>query len=176
MKLVFLDRDGVINKDRVNYVLNWDEWVWLPGVKSALARLKRAGWTMVVVSNQSCIGKGIIEPEKIEAINDRMLRELAQAGAGPDGVYICPHAPDAGCDCRKPLPGLIHRAAQEMDLDLTGAWLVGDAERDIIAAQAAGLKTILVRTGKGREVEAAGKVAPDLIADDLGAAVEHLLS
>ena len=176
MKLVFLDRDGVINQDRVNYVLKWEEWVWLPGVRTALARLKRAGWTMVVVSNQSCIGKGIIGPERIEAINQRMLRELARAGAEPDGVYICPHAPDEDCDCRKPRPGLIRRAAREMGLELEEAWLIGDAERDIEAAQAAGLRTILVRTGKGREVEAGGRVRPDLILDDLAAAVEHLLS
>ncbi len=175
MKLVFLDRDGVINRDRVNYVLNWSEWVWLDGVKEAMADLKRAGWTMIVISNQSCIGKGIIGADKIEAVNDRMLKELAEAGAEPDGVYICPHAPDAGCDCRKPLPGLINRAAQEMDLDISEAWLVGDAERDIQAAQAVGIKTILVRTGKGKEVEGDGKVRPDLILDDLSAAAAYLL-
>ncbi len=140
---------------------------------------------MVIVSNQSCIGKGIIDREGIEEINDRMTLELSEAGAEPDGVYICPHAPDEGCDCRKPLPGLIHRAAEEMGLDLApdpaldgkgGPWLIGDAERDILAARAAGLKTILVRTGKGREVERAGEVKPDLILDDLSAAAEYLLS
>ncbi len=176
MKLLFIDRDGVINRDRVNYVLKWEEWVWLDRVREGLAALKQAGWTLVVISNQSCIGKGIIEPRKIDEINARMARELAEAGAEPDGVYICPHAPDAGCDCRKPLPGLIHRAVAEMNLDPAGAWLIGDAERDILAGQAAGLKTILVRTGKGRETEEAGQVKPDFVLDDLAAAADFLLS
>ncbi len=176
MKLLFLDRDGVINKDRINYVLKWEEWVWLPKVKEALARLKAAGWTLIIITNQSCIGRGIVEAKAIEEINARMVRELAEAGAEPDGIYTCPHAPDDCCLCRKPEPGLIHQAAEEMGLDLKEAWLVGDSARDIQAGQAAGLRTILVRTGKGGWVEMENIVKPDRVLDNLSKVADFLLS
>ena len=176
LKVLFLDRDGVINKDRINFVLKWEEWAWLPKVKEALARLKAGGWTLVVISNQSCIGRGIVEAEVIEEVNARMAAELAEAGAELDGIYVCPHAPDDCCLCRKPEPGLIHQAVEEMGLDLEGAWLIGDSERDIQAAQAAGVKTILVRTGKGGWVEMEKLAKPDRVFDNLSKAADFLLS
>lgn len=177
MKTAFIDRDGVLNRDRVNYVLKWDEWVWLEGSIQAMARLKGAGWRVVVFTNQSCIGKGIVPASAIEAVNARMVADLTEAGGEPDGIYVCPHAPGDNCDCRKPLPGLLERAAREMDIDLTGAVVVGDAARDLEAGRAAGAGRIwLVRTGKGALTETERPDLADAVFDNLAAAVDHLLA
>lgn len=177
MKTVFLDRDGVINADRVNYVLNWDEFKWLPGVKSAVARLTAAGFRIVIFTNQSCIGRELITADGIDAINARMIDELTAAGGSIEGVYVCPHAPEKGdCDCRKPKPGLLLQAAEEMGLDLARSVVIGDSARDLQAGRAAGVGlNILVRTGKGAEHEKKTDARPDLVVDDLAAAVDYLL-
>jgi D-glycero-D-manno-heptose 1,7-bisphosphate phosphatase len=170
-----LDRDGVINQDRADWVRSWEEFVFLDGTARALARLSKAGASLVVVSNQSLIGRGLASAQAVEEVNRLMAQALREAGAGLAGVFICPHAPGDGCDCRKPKPGLIFQAARTLNLDLNGSWLIGDAERDIQAGQAAGLKTILVRTGKGAETESRALVRPETVVDDLGGAADYLL-
>jgi len=146
---IFLDRDGVINQNRADYVTTWEEVSFLPGVFPALARLSRTPFCIVLVSNQSPIGRGILTSAEVEAINRRMVAEIERQGGRIDAVYYCPHRPDEGCDCRKPRPGMLLRAAGELDLDLSASYLVGDAVSAVEAALAAGCSPILVLTGRG---------------------------
>ena len=148
---VFLDRDGVINQNRSDYVKTWEEVSFLPDVFPALARLSSTPFCIVLVSNQSPIGRGILSCAEVEAINRRMVAEIERQGGRIDAVYYCPHRPDEGCDCRKPRPGMLLRAACELDLDLSGSYLVGDAVSDVEAALAAGCSPILVLTGRGTD-------------------------
>ncbi len=176
MRAVFLDRDGVINRDRPEGVKAWDEFDFIPGAVAGLRRLHEAGFSLVVVSNQSLVGRGVAPAEAVRRINERMNAALKKAGAGLCGVYVCPHAPEENCSCRKPKPGLIIKAAQELGLDLNGAWVIGDDVRDIQAGQALGLRTILVRTGKGAQVEGHPAISPEAVVDDLAAAADYVLS
>lgn len=146
---VFLDRDGVINRDRSDYVKAWSEFEFLPGVLEALHRLARLPYVVVVLSNQSAIGQGLVSQAVIDDIHARMQAAIQRAGGRVDAVYYCPHHPNANCDCRKPRPGLLLRAAHELDLDLSASWLIGDDLRDLQAAVVAGVQPILVRTGHG---------------------------
>jgi len=148
---VFLDRDGVINENRTDYVKAWDEVCFLPGVFSALARLATSSFRIVLITNQSPIGRGILTAAQVEAINRRLVEEIGARDGRIDAVYYCPHHPDEGCACRKPQPGLLHQAAQDLGLDLAHSYLIGDAMSDIEAALAAGCTPILVLTGRGRE-------------------------
>src|SRR5262249_19711489 len=145
---VFLDRDGVINYNREDYVKTPEEFVFLPGSAAGAARLTRAGRELFIISNQAGVGKGIITQAALSAITRKMLDGLAEAGARVNGVYYSPHPPDAGCDCRKPAPGLLRRAAQEHGLDLSRTIFVGDDRRDLAAGAAAGARTVLVLSGK----------------------------
>ncbi|MFC2030405.1 D-glycero-beta-D-manno-heptose 1,7-bisphosphate 7-phosphatase [Chloroflexota bacterium] len=147
---VFLDRDGVINENRGDYVRCWDEVRFLPGVFGALARLARAPFRIVLVTNQSPIGRGILTEQQVKGINRRLVAEIEAHGGRVDGVYYCPHDPDDGCECRKPNPGLLLQAARELRLDLTRSYLIGDAASDVEAALAAGCSPIFVLTGRGR--------------------------
>lgn len=148
---VFLDRDGVINENRDDYVKGWDEVRFIPGVFDTLARLSLTPFRVVLITNQSPIGRGILAAEQVEAINRRLVAEIEAYGGRVDGVYYCPHHPDDRCACRKPQPGLLHRAAKDLGLDLAHSYLIGDAVSDLAAARAAGCKPILVLTGRGRE-------------------------
>ncbi len=167
--LVLLDRDGVLNEDRPDYVQSADQWAWVPGAQEALARLRAAGVRVGVITNQGCVGKGLVSPDTLEAIHDRMRREAAAAGGRIDAVFVCPHTGGDACGCRKPAPGLLCRAADHFGAELAGVPFVGDAGRDLEAAAAAGARPVLVRTGKGAATEAAGlppglAVYPDLSA------------
>lgn len=149
--VVFLDRDGVLCEDRADYVKSRAEWRWVPGALEGAAALARAGRRLVVITNQACVGKGLVAPATLEDIHARMKADLAAAGAPLAGLYVCPHAPEAGCDCRKPKPGLILQAARELEVDLAASVFVGDALRDREAALAAGVGGfLLVLTGQGR--------------------------
>jgi histidinol-phosphate phosphatase family protein len=175
---VFLDRDGVINVNRPDYVKSWAEVQFLPGVFRALARLAQTPFAIIVVSNQSPIGRGLLAPEVAEEINRRIRAMVVAHGGRIDAVYICPHRPDEGCACRKPQPGLILRAAEEHDLDLSASYLVGDAQSDVEAALAAGVHPILVLTGRGRAH--LPRLSPGLraactVVEDLPAAVDWIL-
>ena len=142
---VFLDRDGVINVDS-GYVGDWNNFVFLPGVIEAMRRLCEAGYALVIVTNQSGIGRGFYTEEDFHVLTERMCNELSRCGVSIAGVYFCPHLPEATlphyrkiCECRKPRPGLIHRAAEELDIDLARSALVGDKDSDMEAALASGI-------------------------------------
>ena len=148
-RAVFLDRDGVINRGPADggYILRWEDFHFLPGVAEAIALLRGAGWTIVVASNQRCVGKGLLPIEELEAIHQKMNEELARAGAKLDGIYYCPHGKETACDCGKPAPGMLLKAAREHDIDLNQSWMVGDSERDIEAGKRAGCRTVRITGG-----------------------------
>tara|TARA_B100001971_G_C18230928_1_gene563852 strand:+ start:679 stop:1227 length:549 start_codon:yes stop_codon:yes gene_type:complete len=154
---VFLDRDGVINRDRPDYVKSWAEFEFLPGILNTLRCLSEFPYAIVIVSNQSAIGRGLVSEDTVEKIHLNMIQALRNYGGRLDAIYYCPHAPEDGCDCRKPYPGLLSRAADDLNLDLPKSWFIGDSLRDLEAAIAVGVHPVLVRTGHGNVV------LPDLI-------------
>ncbi len=151
MTTIFLDRDGVINENRSDYVKSWDEFRFLPGAREAIARLTRAGHRIVVCSNQAGIARGLIAQETVEEIHRRMIAGIVEMGGLIEKIYYCPHARDANCSCRKPRPGQLLRARDELGIDLNDAIFIGDSITDIRAGQAAGVYSMLVLTGLGLE-------------------------
>jgi D-glycero-D-manno-heptose 1,7-bisphosphate phosphatase len=149
MKAVLLDRDGVINRNRLDYVTRPEEFRFLPGAIEALASLAASPFRVVVVTNQSAVGRGRMNAEMLAGIHDRMLERVHAAGGRIDGIYACPHRPEDRCPCRKPAPGLLQQAAQDLSLDLEASFLIGDAVSDVYAAGAVGCQPILVLTGHG---------------------------
>jgi D-glycero-D-manno-heptose 1,7-bisphosphate phosphatase len=143
-RAVFLDRDGTLNADRADYVKRLEELSWLPGVFEPLRRLNEAGFELIVVTNQAAVAKRLTHEEEIERIHRVMASQLAQNGIQVAGFYYCPHDDRDDCECRKPRPGLLLRAAEELDIDLSRSWIVGDRERDLAAGWAAGCRAILV--------------------------------
>jgi histidinol-phosphate phosphatase family protein len=176
---VFLDRDGVINRNRHDYVKSVEEFEFLHGVPEAVCRLSRGGYAVVIVTNQSAVGRGLLGFSEVRAIHDLMLEGLSAAGGAVEEVRFCPHTPDDGCHCRKPRPGMLLDAALEYDLDLRRSFLVGDAASDIEAASEAGCRAVLVETGRGREqrleLERRGRTGFH-VARDLTAAADWILS
>lgn len=156
MKLAILDRDGVINQDSDAFIKNPDEWIPIPGSLEAIARLSRAGWHIVIASNQSGIARGLFSMTTLNAIHAKMRRELANAGGAIDAVFICPHGPNDNCACRKPRPGMFLDIARRYDMALESVPAVGDSLRDLQAASAAGCTPWLVLTGKGQATWNAG--------------------
>jgi len=179
LNVVFLDRDGVINQDRVDYVKSWTEFQFIPGSLDALHQLTHAGYRIIVITNQSAINRNMVSEKTLQQIHDNMARAVTAHGGHIEAIFYCPHAPDDGCSCRKPAPGLIHRAQEKYRIDLPKTCMIGDSLRDIECAQKAGCgRTILVRTGYGTESECLCKekgISPDYVADDLKHAVEWLL-
>ncbi len=176
MKLLILDRDGVINQDSDAYIKTLDEWIPIPGAIAAIARLSKAGWTVAVATNQSGISRGYYDLATLESMHTR-LRELVAEQGGELGVVVyCPHGPDEGCDCRKPKPGMLRQIAQHYGVDLRGVWFVGDSRGDLDAALAVDCQPVLVKTGKGERTLT--KPLPDgtRVFDDLAAVADHLLS
>lgn len=175
--LVILDRDGVINADSPDYIRNESEWKALPGSLEAIARLTHAGCRVIVISNQSGLGRGKFGIEQLHSIHQKMLAHLAQFGGNIDAILFCPHAPEDLCACRKPRPGLFHDLARRLGTSLAGVPAVGDKPGDIEAARLAGARPILVRTGHGRECEQAGHLPAGVpVFDDLHAVVDDLLA
>jgi D-glycero-D-manno-heptose 1,7-bisphosphate phosphatase len=152
---VILDRDGVLNREapESGYIREPGEFFWLPGALEALALLRGAGLRISVATNQSGVGRGLMTLTQLDAIHERMLIEAAANGGALDTVLFCPHAPDDGCECRKPAPGLIREALARSGIGATESLVVGDDRRDLEAASRAGVKAALVRTGKGRKTE-----------------------
>lgn len=144
---VFVDRDGVINKERRHYVTRWSEFHFLPGAVEALVALTHAGLDVFVITNQSAIHRGLVTIDAVQRLHARMVAAIHEAGGRVRGVYLCPHTPDEGCACRKPRPGLLLRAAAEHDLDLTRCYVIGDKLSDMQAGLAAGCRCLLVLTG-----------------------------
>ena len=175
---VFLDRDGVITENRSDYVKSWEEVRFLPGSIEALRRLSQTKYILVLVTNQSAVGRGIISLERAIEINRRVVAEIQMREGRIDASYLCPHTPNEGCACRKPAPGMLLRAAEELGLALVGSYAIGDAVSDIQAAQRAGVRGILVLTGRGTE-QASLLEAQDLsgcpVMTDLSAAVDYIL-
>ena len=176
MKLVILDRDGVINFDSEQYIKSPEEWTPIPGSLEAVARLTQAGFRVVVATNQSGLGQGLFDMAALNAIHNKMHKAVNQLGGRIDAVFFCPHAQDAGCACRKPLPGMLLEIAERYDLTLAGVPTVGDSLRDLQAARAAGARPILVLTGKGEQTLKSGglpagtEIHPDLAAAALALA------
>jgi D-glycero-D-manno-heptose 1,7-bisphosphate phosphatase len=149
---LFLDRDGVIIQHRINYVRSWEDVNFIPGSLEALARLKSSSYRIVLVTNQSAIGRGLVTLETAYEINRKLMDEIVRAGGRIDGIFLCPHHPDENCPCRKPKPGLILQAAEALQIDLAESILVGDTLTDILAGQAAGInRLVLVKTGLGAQ-------------------------
>lgn len=177
MKLIILDRDGVINFDSDAYIKSPEEWKPIPGSLEAIARLNQAGYHVVVATNQSGIGRGLFEMATLNAIHEKMHRALAGVGGRIDAVFFCPHAQDADCRCRKPKPGLFEEIASRLNVSMQGVPSVGDALRDLQATVAVEGRPILVLTGKGRKTQAAGGL-PDgtAVYADLAEAAKHLIT
>jgi D-glycero-D-manno-heptose 1,7-bisphosphate phosphatase len=180
---VFLDRDGTIVRE-VEYLRSPRQLRLLPRAGEAIRLLNRAGFAVVVTTNQSGIGRGLLTEEELEDIHAVLRSRLARRGARIDGIYFCPHHPEAArpeyrrrCRCRKPAPGMLLRAARELDLDLGRCFAIGDSARDIEAGRRAGCRAVLVRTGYGAETEARLRCRPgaDYVADDMFDAVAWIL-
>lgn len=170
-KLIVLDRDGVINEDRDDYIKTPDEWVPVPGALEAIARLTKAGYEIAVATNQSGVGRGLYTLDTMHAIHNKMLEQVTAAGGRIAAIFFCPHAPEANCDCRKPKPGMFLEIARRFGRNsLDGVPLVGDTRRDLDAGIAVGCSPWLVLTGKGQETYRKGdlpegtKVRPSLLA------------
>jgi len=180
-KLIILGRDGILNEFREDHIKAPEEWVAVPGALEAVSRLNHAGWHVVVATNQSGIGRGMIDMAAVNAVHAHMLRQLQQLGGRIDAVFFCPHTPEDGCTCRKPLPGLLHDIAQRYGVDMATVPMVGDTLRDLQAALAAGCEPHLVRTGRAAALDAdevarlLQQVPGAFMHSDLAALAAHLL-
>ena len=172
--VILLDRDGVLNVDLPTGVLRQEALEMVPGSAEAVARLCQAGYRVLVCSNQACVGRGELSLDELKRINARISAAVRQAGGAISAWYICPHRAEENCDCRKPQPGLLLQAQAAYDFDLATTCFVGDAVRDVQAAEAAGCQPILVRTGKGRASES--EVPHVQAFDDLYAVADQLLN
>ncbi len=177
VKLVVLDRDGVINYDSDHYIKSPDEWRPIPGSLEAIARLNHAGFRVVVATNQSGIGRGLFDMATLNAIHEKMHRSLAQVGGRIDAIFFCPHTADSDCDCRKPRSGLLQEAARRFNVDMTTVPCVGDSQRDLVAAEEVGAQPMLVLTGKGEKTLREGNFPKNtVIFPDLAFAASALLA
>lgn len=175
MKLVVLDRDGVINRDSEHYIKSAEEWTPIAGSLEAIARFTQAGFRVVVATNQSGVARGLFDMATLNAIHNKMHKTVNQLGGRIDAVFFCPHAPEAGCACRKPKPGMLLEIAARFNIALAGVPAIGDSRRDLEAARAAGARPILVLSGKGEQtLEAGGLPEGTEIHQDLAAAAVAL--
>jgi D-glycero-D-manno-heptose 1,7-bisphosphate phosphatase len=179
-KVIFLDRDGVINYDSPDYVKSWDEFRFLPGSLEALAALTAAGYALILITNQAGVGRGLIPPAVLEDMHRRVQQAVAEKGGRVFDIIHCPHHPDENCDCRKPAPGMILQAVARHHIDTAGTIMIGDNAKDILCGQRAGCgATILVRTGNGpqalKDLSEQG-LQPTAVADNLLDAANMILS
>ena len=177
-RALFLDRDGVLTAETGEYITRPDALQILPGAAEAVARLTAAGWLLIIVTNQAGVGRGVLSESALAAIHARLWDEIEAEGGVLTAIYACTHHPDAGCDCRKPLPGLLLQAAAEHDLDLSASYMIGDSPRDIAAGHAAGCHTLLVLTGHTAAYDPAAFPLPhpEAVFLDLSAAADWLLT
>lgn len=183
MKLVILDRDGVINQDSTNFIKNPNEWLAIPNSLEAIALLNQSGFRVALATNQSGVSRGLFDMSTLNSIHDKMHKELAVVGGRIDALFYCPHAADDHCDCRKPKTGMIEEIGRRFSIALTLVPAVGDALRDLQAFAAAGCQPILVRTGKGAETLSAAEKFADKalpsgtwICDDLYDAAQRIIA
>ncbi len=151
-RVIILDRDGVLNHDRADYVRTPEQLQIIDGAPEAVAALNRAGYRVLIATNQACIGKGLVAPETLTAIHDKLRRKIAAAGGRIDEIFHCPHTNEDGCGCRKPAPGMLLQARDKWGFTPGETWFVGDTVRDMQAAKAANCKGALVMTGYGSSV------------------------
>lgn len=176
MKLVVLDRDGVINEDREAPITRPEDWTPLPGSLEAIGRLHQAGIAVAVATNQSGIARGLLDIESLHAVHRRMHEAVAKHGGRLDLVVFCPHAEATDCGCRKPAPGMLYTIGERLDIELTETTSIGDSLRDVQAAMAAAARPMIVRTGKGQRTLDANKGLEHIPAwDDLASCVDALL-
>ena len=177
MKLVILDRDGVINYDSKQFIRSPAEWRPIPGSLEAIARLNQAGYHVVVATNQSGLGRGLFDMDTLNGIHEKMHRTVLGVGGRIDAIFYCPHTLESDCPCRKPKSGMFERIAKCFNIDLPGTPAVGDSLRDLQAAAAVGATPLLVLTGKGTQTKDEGGLPEGtLIFPDLAAAADHILS
>jgi len=177
MKLVILDRDGVINHDSDEYIKSPEEWIPIAGSLEAIARLHREGYKVIVATNQSGVGRGLYDMDMLGRIHARMLEAVRAKGGEIDAIFFCPHKPEDECDCRKPRPGLMMEIADRLKVNLAGVYAVGDSERDVQAARAIAARPVLLRTGKGKRTLKKSKLLADVpVFDDLAAFADSLLT
>ncbi|SER06886.1 D-glycero-D-manno-heptose 1,7-bisphosphate phosphatase [Nitrosomonas sp. Nm51] len=176
MKLVILDHNGVINQSSDTFIKTPDEWEPIPGSIEAIARLTQSGYRIVTATNQSGIGRGLLDMVTFNAINDKMYKVVAQAGGHIDSIFFCPHTSADKCRCRKPKTGMFEEIMQRYGTDLKNTPTIGDAMRDLVAAEAVGALPILVLTGKGKVTQEQGALPPRTqVYDDLAAAVNAIV-
>ena len=177
LKLIVLDRDGVINRDSEHFIKSPDEWRPIPGSLEAIARLNHAGFRVVVATNQSGIGRGLFDMATMNAIHEKMHKSLALVGGRVDALFYCPHTADSDCECRKPKPGMLKEIGLRFGVEMTGVPCVGDSVRDLEAAEAVGAQPLLVLTGKGENTLRAGNFPKNtVIFPDLAFAASALLA
>ena len=176
MKLVILDRDGVVNYDSKQFIKSPAEWRPIPGSIDAIAKLSQAGYRVIIATNQSGIGRGLFDMDTLNAIHDKMHRAVQQAGGRIDAIFYCPHPIEDDCKCRKPKTGMFERIAGCFNVDLIGTPSVGDSLRDLQAAAAVGARPLLVLTGKGTQTQAEGGLPEGTqVFPDLATAAEQIL-
>jgi len=181
MKLVILDRDGVINQDSANFIKSPNEWIPIAGSLEAIALLNQSGFRVTIATNQSGVNRGLFDMATLNSIHEKMHRELAQLGGRIDAVFYCPHTADEHCHCRKPNTGMIEEIGRRFSISLAGVPAVGDALRDLQAFANAGCQPILVLTGKGEATLAASKAAEKALPEntwicaDLTEAVQRII-
>ena len=177
---IFLDRDGVLIENRTDYVREWSQVKIIPEAICALSLAPIKNYKVVIVTNQSAVGRGLILLKTAQEINERLIHLIRDYGGQIDAVYMCPHKPEDGCSCRKPLPGLLLQAAKELSLDLHRSWMIGDAWSDVQAGEAAGTRgTILLKTGRGTEQlqhAFAENMTGNLVFDNLPLAFDAIFS
>jgi len=177
MKLVIIDRDGVINEDSDDFIKCPEEWRPIPGSLEAIARLNREGFRVAVATNQSGLGRGLFGIDELNAIHQKMQQALARVSGHVDGIFFCPHAPSQHCRCRKPQPGLLELIGRRFHVPLTGVPAIGDSYRDLEAAWSVNARGILVKTGKGLDVLETRVLPPEVeVFENLAHAVHYLLA
>ncbi|MCA6216533.1 D-glycero-beta-D-manno-heptose 1,7-bisphosphate 7-phosphatase [Ideonella sp. B7] len=180
-KLIIIGRDGILNLFREDHVKEPEEWEPIPGALEAVAQLNHAGWHVVLATNQSGIGRGLVDMASVNEVHLRLMKMLAAKGGRIDAVFFCPHAPEEACDCRKPQPGMMFDIARRYGVDLKQVPMVADTLRDLQAAQAAGCPPHLIKTGRAAEVtegeraQWVASVPGTTVHADLGAFARHLL-
>ena len=178
MKLIILDRDGVINHDSDEFIKSPEEWKPITGSLKAISQLHRAGYRVVVVSNQSGIARGLIDIDELNRIHLKMIHAVQEKGGQIDSILFCPHGPNDGCNCRKPKIGMFEELAERLQVKLNGVIAIGDSERDLVAARLAGARPVLVKTGKGKRTlkTAEAENLQDVpVYENLAAVVEAIL-
>lgn len=181
MKAIFVDRDGVINKDpggwtKYNYVTGWRDFEFLPGALEALGILKENDIKVIVISNQAGVGKGYFSKKELDAVNTKMLKEIEKSGGGIEAVYYCIHKDEDGCNCRKPKTGLLEKAAKEYRVDFKATYFIGDSKADVAAGKKIGCKTIFVLSGKASLKDSEGwNEKPDYVFKDFLESVRWMI-